>query len=724
MSDLCDLSDLQAATGRTRHELKISCHGADCTGAASKPGKRGRPAKSYLVSDLPDDVKSSLAAWRGKGGYLCQAGAPKLDPLKMRAGQAELCIAESRLIQEYQAFAASRKHGGILRAKREFLRLYNLGAHGPYLEIFERIGKVSYSTAQRWLAKLGPDGGRDPFALADRRGRHREGRRLLTTEQMKILTVIALSPNAPLISEIIRLARLRAKQLECEISVSDKTLRNFLDEFRRVNLDTWVLFREGEKALNETCSPHVERDIERIEVGDILVADGHVLNFEILNPDTGRPKRMQLILFFDFRSNFPCGWEISPTEDTQAISTALRRAILCLGKMPKIVYLDNGRAFRAKFFSSVQDFRLETFSGVFESLGIKPVYAWPYHAESKPVERFFGTLAEFERRATSFIGTSVGDKPARLRRNERLPKLWHGFLTGGKIPIIAGTHDALAHWFDTEYGTRPQTGHLKGRAPLEVFQAGRGPGFSEDQEKSLRVLMACRAVRRIGRDGISLPGSDVKYYHPDLYGRQAQSALVRHDWIDKSRIFVYTPGGDFICEAEPRKKTHPAAAHLGTEADKADLQSQIAMQRSLKKRTMAPARELFRSAILPEVRLLQQKLGLGGEQVADSSRAGDRRAEAHAPSCVFRETEAVVSEGLRELELLNGGQEEPPWIQARGLSDLDRYEKLVELSAQGVELPATENAWMGLFERGEIYRKHRRHFEEHSTKMALLHGVV
>lgn len=37
-------------------------------------------------------------------------------------------------------------------------------------------------------------------------------------------------------------------------------------------------------------------------------------------------------------------------ENTQNIASALRNAILNLGKIPKFVYLDNGRAFRGKYF--------------------------------------------------------------------------------------------------------------------------------------------------------------------------------------------------------------------------------------------------------------------------------------------------------------------------------------------------------------------------------------
>ncbi len=40
------------------------------------------------------------------------------------------------------------------------------------------------------------------------------------------------------------------------------------------------------------------------------------------------------------------------TENTQCIASALRNAILNLGLIPKVVYQDNGKAFKAKVFST------------------------------------------------------------------------------------------------------------------------------------------------------------------------------------------------------------------------------------------------------------------------------------------------------------------------------------------------------------------------------------
>ena len=83
---------------------------------------------------------------------------------------------------------------------------------------------------------------------------------------------------------------------------------------------------------------------------------------------------MTLILFYDMKSNMPLGWEIMPTEDTQAISSALRRAIIALGKIPKVVYLDNGRAFKSRFFKG-SDFDEQSFTGIYAQLGIRTIFA-------------------------------------------------------------------------------------------------------------------------------------------------------------------------------------------------------------------------------------------------------------------------------------------------------------------------------------------------------------
>ena len=620
---------------------------------------------------------------------------------------------------------ASAGRGATLRAKKKFVSDFNQGEFGPYPDLFKKTGKLTFQTLERWLSRHRAT--KDPLALADNRGKHRKGRRSISPEQARILTAIALSPNRPKLSEVVRMARARMRFEKIDAPQSDKTYLNFLNEFKKSHFDSWTFFRDGQKALNDKCLPHIERDWDRVQVGDILIADGHILDFEILNPFTGKPKRMMWIVWFDGRSGLPVGWEISPTENTQGIAAALRRGILCLGKIPKIAYLDNGRAFRGKFFSGAKDFRQEAFAGLFERLGIQSIYAWPYHGESKCIERFFLTFSELERRAFSFVGTSIADKPPRLMRGERVHRGLHDHYTQGKIPTIEEAHQAIAGWVDEEYGIRPQRGHLNGRSPREVFMEGRGPGFSAEQEAELRILMSTHEVRQIKRDGITLPGSKTKYYHPDLYAKNLQSALVRYDWQDRSRIFVYDlNNGDLICVAEARNKVHPAGGHLGTEADKQESERQIALRRGLEKKTLGPARALFENTIRPEVQFQQDQLGLKGQTPLspDPRKQVYPTAETPAePQELSAAEEADVDEVLRELEAEHAKREIPPWERARNFSDPDRYEALLELQAQGIDIPMSEKTWMSGFERTGVYRRLKAHFEQFQTRVVYQYGA-
>lgn len=102
---------------------------------------------------------------------------------------------------------------------------------------------------------------------------------------------------------------------------------------------------------------------------------------------------MTLVLFFDGRSNMPLGWEVMATENVDCISSAFRRSCMYLGKFPRVIYMDNGRAFRAKYFEGCDDFEQAGFLGLYRELGCEIVHAWPYHGQSKTVERFFGLHA-------------------------------------------------------------------------------------------------------------------------------------------------------------------------------------------------------------------------------------------------------------------------------------------------------------------------------------------
>lgn len=739
MKDAYTIHELAEATGKSRTAMLRRATKENWPQGEPERPNRGRPKVTYLFTGLPEDVREAvLLHARTSEAPSCAlppaahstlpdetaAPAPKTAALTPR--QRDKALAWAALIRLYrQAERRAKGRGAKLRAKHDFILAYNNGA---YPEILEKIGPTSFKTLERQALRLKRAGG-DPLALADTRGTARRGTREVGPEQARILIACAMNPSAPPISEIIRTALAVMRERGIEDGLSQATYRRFLEDYRRMHFDSWTFQREGEKALEDKVLLTLRRDPSLLAVGDVVVADGHTLNFEVLNPRTGKPKRMHLIGWYDFASNYPLGWEIAAEEDTQSIAAALRRAILRLGKIPQVAYLDNGKAFAGKYFNGC-DFRQAGFVGLFDRLGIRTIFARPYNAKAKPIERFFGTFAEFERRALTFSGTSVETKPARLRRNERVHRALFEKLSAGRYPTIEETHRAIAAWVD-EYAARPQTkGHLQGRCPQEVFDAGRGPGVDPE---ALRLLMLSSDVRMITRQGVTLNGRT--YYSPALYGRRHEVVL-RYDPQEPESVLVYDMDGRLLCEARELAPLHPAAEHLGTGEDVARLKEALALQQRLKRQTMGPARAFIEAEVVPQVRRQLERLGwTGGEAPTET-----RKPEAQAPLTeaerrrIAREVEelARATEEMRAKEREAASSEEDyvpevvrePSVFERlaGMDDMDRYEELVALQAKGVMIPKDELAWMRFFEASAVYARHREYFEEYRVKAALAFG--
>lgn len=526
--------------------------------------------------------------------------------------QLNIAIMRRNLINNYVNFLNSQKLKKV-KAKAEFEKLYNSGIILP--EIYKVIGKTSYKSIERWKVRL-LAAEKDYRVLAPKY-KLKIGFSI-PEEQKRILLSYALHPNQPLISEVVRAAIMKFEMLNLPFVKSANTYRRFLEEWSKENFDKWTFAREGEKALNDKCIPDIKRDYNVIEVGDIIVADGHVLNFEILNPFTGRLKRMTMVAFLDMKSNALLGWDIQPTENIMTISVALYRSILRLGKYPKVIYLDNGKAFRAKYFNG-EELENTILPGLFERLGVKVMYAQPYHAQSKIIERFFGTFAELERMMPTYTGISIDKKPPRMNRGEKLHSAIHAKLTKNMTIDLWTAHNAIAVWLD-EYMVRPQSGHLNGKSPVELFDNGKGPGIDK---RELIFLMMEEKVSKIYKNGIRF--LNTYYWHEELYGMKTDGILevkVKYDLLERDSIYVYTSSGEFICEAKNAESIHPAAGILGNEEDVEKLNEALRRKGLLKKSTTQSAKEFLSEEMYPTIKKQITEAKIIQFEKTDSDEAG------------------------------------------------------------------------------------------------------
>ena len=518
-------------------------------------------------------------------------------------------LAKLDLIRKWQEFR--RKAVNKLQADYDFVKLHN--SSNSYL--FTVLGKISRGSLHRWKASL--DGTEDYTRLIPnyKYVSVNEYRTCLTDEEIKIFMGLLLHPNRICIGKAIALTKYKLKEQGQSFIPADITFRRYAKWFKDNNYDKWVLARDGEKALSDKVEPYIKRDASLLDVGDILVADGHKLAFQVINPFTGKPCRATLVGFLDWKSTALVGYEIMLEENTQCIASALRNAIINLDMIPKIVYQDNGRAFRAKYFTDDKGFGELGFYGLYAKLGIETVFARPYNARSKVIERFFKEFQEgFEKLMPSYVGSSIINKPAYLKRNEKFhSNLHNALLVGGVkrarsgadssplppiryIPTIEETIKMIDMWLKFK-NSQPCT-NAPNMTIAEVLENRK----KQNIDKSvLDDLMLATEVKTIQRNGVRFLNCD--YFDERLYGLRGK-VLVKYNLFDLTNVKVFTPKGEYLCTAERVTETHPMAKILGTVEDLEDYKQKIQKQQKLKRKTINSVKKLLTN---DEIKLIEAR---------------------------------------------------------------------------------------------------------------------
>lgn len=504
--------------------------------------------------------------------------------------QKEIALAKYDLIKCWQKFKKDVKSNKLQENKNtskysldlEFINIYNTGLY--YESLFKITGKISVGSLYRWQNKLKECNDWTALVGQYKYSSRKKYNTTLNEEQINIFLKILLSPNNFSIGKSISLTKQILTAKGYEIQPKDITFRRYAYWFRDTNLDKWILAREGEKALKDKVEPYIVRNASLLKPGQVLIADGHTLNFQVINPFTGKPCRATLLGFLDWKSGGLVGYDIMLEECTQNIASALRNAILNMNHIPEFVYQDNGKAFKSKFFNGDKKFEELGFTGVYEKLGIKPIYATPYNARAKVIERFFLEFQEsFEKFMPSYIGTSIDNKPAWMKRNEKLHKSIHEKYEF--IPTIEEAIQLIEKWLEFKH-SQPCPND-KGKTIQEVLEKIEKQNIDENL---LDDLMMAQEIKHIGRNGIRFLKSD--YFDEELYGIK-EKTIIKYSLFDLSYIKVYTLKGEYICRANRVTATHPLATQIGDIKDIEDYKHKIEKQARLRKKTIKAVKEHF-----------------------------------------------------------------------------------------------------------------------------------
>ena len=655
----------------------------------------------WIVASMPEDTRAAIAAALAKSLPVKPLVA---SDLLIPDWSFDMARARYRLVMEWRAFVAHAAKKGIrkLQATDEFFLLLQAGEAVP-AAVLEAVGAYSIPTVYRWDKQL-RESGDNLDVLADRRGKWlhggAKGLGQLGPEVEGVLLRTWLQPNRPSMSFAYGATK-RFMEKNGIVMPSYTSAKRFLQRFNANHHDLVTLKREGEKALRDKVGPYIARNDKILDVGDILFADGHVLNFTSKHPTTGKPCRLTLVVWFDWRSRMPVGWEIMPEETVLAIASALHMGIRHMGKYPKVVYIDNGKAFRAKYFSSVTDF--EEMDGLYNRLGIDVQHSKAYAAQTKILERFWGTFNEqCARMLPSYSGNSIDDKPAHLHRAEQYHKSRHNDF----VPTVDETayiFGAFVKW----YAENDHDG-LNGNTPWSVFEPGRGPGV-DTTELDRQFLL--RKVVNPKRTGFVISG--IRFESDALYGLN-KPVLATYAWADLSHVSLYDiESGTRIGTARPVEALNPLARVFGDELDMFKVAEANKRQTALKRKTLELARELDGA---PEALDALPWMRPALERRVPLTVISGGKAEAQPPALpsgtLTEEDAAELAATSRRIQAEKAAEPTytvPPFFA----SQRERYECLFELSVmEGVTLTREDAAFMAQYEQSPAYAASRGRYAD------------
>ena len=543
------------------------------------------------------------------------------------------------------ALEKRKNYKTIKESDSDFLDLYNTGLFLP--KAYNFLGSISIGTLRRWIQAYRKQENADCLIPKYKSTRQGEYNTILDSEMKNILLTLLLHPSQYKIGKAIKLTKGILEKRGYEYLPCDLTFKRYAENFRKNNYAEWVLRREGMKAYHDKVEPYIERDISKIEVGDIIIVDGHVLNFQVINPFTGKPTRATLVGFLDWKSSALVGYEIMMTESTQCIASALRNSILNLGMIPKVVYQDNGRAFKSRFFQN-NDFDENIFNGVYANLNIHSVFAKPYNARAKVIERFFLEFQEeLEKGMPSYVGTSIENKPAWLKRGEKLHQEWHKKLTNNYVPTVQEAIKYINKWI--EFHNSQPCPNDRSKSIQEMLDSIQKQHININVLNDLMMKTECRTINKHGITFLNM------HYRSECILGLRDKVNIRYSLFDLSKIHVYSTKGEFLCIAYRVQKVHPMARVLGTVKDMEEYNQQYKKQQQIKNRLVKKLKATYPKE---EIQLLKIEPEITDEIIEEQPKPK-------------RERKLTPCEQQMNKPIFSSNYEKYEWLMANGCTNSD-----------------------------------------------------
>ena len=395
---------------------------------------------------------------------------------------------------------------------------------------------VSWQTLYRWRKDYQEGGIR---ALIRRPRSDRGSRRIVEKAVEDVIAAKYLGPQ--------RLAAAQVHQdVERLCAVSGRAIPSYSTTKRIIEAipePAVAMHRRGMKRYRDIYEPTQRR--EKLELPAMsYCGDHHKLDVWVNVQERKKPVRPWLTAWQDLCTGEIVGFHISLQGNSRTIALAARHAILekkfpsyhekagqyderfpACG-IPDEFYVDNGKDYLSLDIEAVSD-----------DLDINISKCERYHGQSKPIERWFGTLETgCIRRLPGWCGSSPSERPENIDVKLSIDEL----------------KQVIYEWIVTEYHVKAQK-DLGDRSPVEVRAAKIAEGWRPrvPREEALDLLLTKKhKPLKVRREGVYFLNH--LYWHKKLDDIIQEKVEVRYDPDELGRLHIFYKGL-YHCTAENKK---------------------------------------------------------------------------------------------------------------------------------------------------------------------------
>lgn len=318
--------------------------------------------------------------------------------------------------------------------------------------------------------------------------------------------------------------------------------------------------KNGNRGLDNNIVASILRDPSSLQPMQIVCGDHHQFDLFVVVPQlNGKILRPWITAWQDVRCRAIVGWNINLQPNSWTIALATRHMIMPKSDprnlfygVPGIVYIDNGKDYRSWHLAGDNwklmrlgkiDYNQDT-QGVFNELGIKQLYALPYNAKAKPIERFFNTIEhQLIETLPGFCGHTNDNKPGAQLRQQ---------INRMELLSLDDFINIINEYIVNSYHNNDHRGRgMDNSSPITVWNQYVNNGFKPVLTNGETVLNALlikeKRPKKVERHGVRF--NNEFYYNDILIFHIGQHLQLRYDPTDLSRVWLYNQNG-FLTTAD------------------------------------------------------------------------------------------------------------------------------------------------------------------------------